>query len=110
MMVSPSILGTAGSWCSTATVHDVRPQGEGDEVVLAAQAADGLNVTADDEMTALHIDNFVDAIRTGSALRQPIEEGAKSVLLGHLGNIAQSTGRSCVSTPRRAASRAMKQR
>jgi hypothetical protein len=35
----------------------------------------------------------VDAIRTGAALRQPIEEGAKSVLLGHLGNIAQSTGR-----------------
>jgi len=60
---------------------------------LAAQAADGLNVTADDEMTALHIDNFVDAIRTGAALRQPIEEGAKSVLLGHLGNIAQATGR-----------------
>src|SRR5207253_17960 len=48
---------------------------------------------ADDEMTALHIANFVDAIRTGAALRQPIEEGAKSVLLGHLGNIAQWTGR-----------------
>ena len=60
---------------------------------LAAQAGDGLNTTADDEMTALHIANFVDAIRTGAALRQPIEEGAKSVLLGHLGNIAQSTGR-----------------
>src|SRR5258708_30720697 len=60
---------------------------------LAARAADGLNVTADDEMTALHIENFVGAIRTGAALRQPIEEGAKSVLLGHLGNIAQSVGR-----------------
>jgi len=35
----------------------------------------------------------VDVIRTGAALRQPIEEGAKSVLLGHLGNIAQWTGR-----------------
>jgi len=60
---------------------------------LTVQAGDGLNTTADDEMTALHIANFVDAIRTGAALRQPIEEGAKSVLLGHLGNIAQSTGR-----------------
>src|SRR5256885_10345119 len=44
-------------------------------------------------MTALHIANFVDAIRSGAALHQPIEEGAKSVLLGHLGNIAQTTGR-----------------
>ncbi len=35
----------------------------------------------------------MDAIRTGAALRQPIEEGAKSVLLGHLGNMAQWTGR-----------------
>jgi hypothetical protein len=60
---------------------------------LAARAGDGLNTSADDDMTVLHIDNFVDAIRTGAALRQPIEEGAKSVLLGHLGNIAQSTGR-----------------
>jgi len=50
-------------------------------------------------MTGLHIDNFVDAIRTGSALRQPIEEGAKSVLLCHLGNIAQTTGRALRTDP-----------
>ena len=54
---------------------------------------DGLNLSADDDMTAQHIGNFLDAIRTGAALHQPITEGAKSVLLGHLGNIAQSTGR-----------------
>jgi len=60
---------------------------------LATQAGDGLNISADDDMTNLHIANFVDAVRTGAALRQPIEEGAKSVLLCHLGNIAQWTGR-----------------
>ncbi len=60
---------------------------------LATQAGDGLNLSADDDMTALHIGNFVDAIRTGAPLHQPIEEGAKSVLLCHLGNIAQWTGR-----------------
>jgi predicted dehydrogenase len=60
---------------------------------LASRHTDGLNLSADDDMTALHIGNFVDAIRTGAALHQPIAEGAKSVLLGHLGNIAQSTGR-----------------
>ena len=60
---------------------------------LATQAGDGLNLSADDDMTALHIQNFVDAIRTGAPLHQPIAEGAKSVLLCHLGNIAQRTGR-----------------
>jgi hypothetical protein len=61
--------------------------------VAAAKPSDPLNVVADDEMTATHIANFVDAVSTGAALHQPITEGAKSVLLCHLGNIAQNTGR-----------------
>src|SRR5207248_5540124 len=60
---------------------------------LAAHPGDALNLSADDDMTAQHTGNFLDAIRTGAALHQPITEGAKSVLLGHLGNIAQTTGR-----------------
>src|SRR5437016_9934358 len=60
---------------------------------LATQAGDGLNISSDDDMTRLHLENFLAAIRTGAALRQPIEEGARSVLLCHLGNIAQWTGR-----------------
>src|SRR5213592_1732809 len=89
-----AILGTAGSVVLDRdgyTMYDLKEKVT--KSSLAAQAGDGLNTTADDEMTALHIANFVDAIRTGAALRQPIEEGAKSVLLGHLGNIAQWTGR-----------------
>jgi len=89
-----AILGTSGSVVLDRdgyTMYDLKEKVM--KSSLAAQAGDGLNTTADDEMTALHIANFVDAIRTGAALRQPIEEGAKSVLLGHLGNIAQSTGR-----------------
>src|SRR6266700_1263341 len=89
-----AILGTAGSVVLDRdgyTMYDLKEKVM--KSSLAAQAGDGLNTTADDEMTALHIANFVDAIRTGAALRQPIEEGAKSVLLGHLGNIAQWTGR-----------------
>jgi hypothetical protein len=39
------------------------------------------------------MDNFLDAIRTGATLRAPIADGAKSVHLCHLGNIAQDTGR-----------------
>jgi len=89
-----SILGTTGSVVMDRdgyVVYDLK-----NEVVkqnLATQAGDGLNISADDDMTNAHIANFVDAIRTGAALRQPIEEGAKSVLLCHLGNIAQWTGR-----------------
>jgi predicted dehydrogenase len=89
-----AILGTTGSVVMDRdgyVVYDLKNQ-----VVkqsLATQAGDGLNISADDDMTRLHIENFVDAIRTGAPLRQPIDEGAKSVLLCHLGNIAQWTGR-----------------
>jgi len=95
-----AILGTMGGVVMDRdgyTVYDLK-----DKVVkqsLAAQQGDGLNTHADDDMTAQHIANFVDAIRTGAALHQPIEEGAKSVLLGHLGNIAQSTGRALRTDP-----------
>jgi len=50
-------------------------------------------VSGDDQLTALHIANFVAGVRTGAPVSQPIDEGAKSVLLCHLGNIAQWTGR-----------------
>src|SRR5437867_9683072 len=96
-----AILGTTGSVVMDRdgyVVHDLK--GKVVKQSLAAQAGDGLNTHADDDMTVLHIANFVDAIRTGAALHQPIEEGAKSVLLGHLGNIAQSTGRALRTDPK----------
>jgi len=40
-----------------------------------------------------HMTNFANAIRNGERLHSPIEEGNKSNLLCHLGNIAQRTGR-----------------
>jgi predicted dehydrogenase len=42
---------------------------------------------------ALHVANFLRAIREGAALTSEIEEGHKSTLLCHLGNIAHRTGR-----------------
>jgi predicted dehydrogenase len=89
-----AILGTTGSVVMDRdgyVVYDLK-----NAVVkqnLATQGSDGLNISSDDDMTRLHIENFVAAIRTAEPLRQPIEEGAKSVLLCHLGNIAQWTGR-----------------
>jgi len=60
---------------------------------IAPAVVDPLAPSGDDQLTALHVANFVEAIHTGVAVNQPIEEGAKSVLLCHLGNIAQWTGR-----------------
>jgi predicted dehydrogenase len=40
----------------------------------------------------IHFANFIDAIREGKALAAEIEEGQKSTLMCHLGNIAWRTG------------------
>ncbi len=67
--------------------------------VTAKQGTDGLNTVGADAMTDLHVANFLDGVRTGARLNAPIEEGHKSVLLCHLGNIAQDLGRSLTTDP-----------
>ena len=89
-----SIQGTAGSMVLDQdgyTVYDL--ENKVVKETLAQASSDPLALSGDDQLTALHVANFVDAVRTGAPLSQPIEEGAKSVLLCHLGNIAQWTGR-----------------
>ena len=66
---------------------------------IAPAVVDPLSPSGDDQLTALHVANFVEAVRTGTAVNQPIDEGAKSVLLCHLGNIAQWTGRALRTDP-----------
>ncbi|MFO0969877.1 MAG: Gfo/Idh/MocA family oxidoreductase [Gemmataceae bacterium] len=47
-----------------------------------------------------HIVNFLDSIRAGARLNSEIEEGHKSTLLCHLGNIAHRTGRTLRCDPK----------
>src|SRR5216683_7986454 len=61
--------------------------------VKAAPKGDALNTVGDDWLTQLHIDNFVNAVRTGTKLSAPIEDGAKTGTLCHLGTISQQVGR-----------------
>ena len=44
------------------------------------------------DFDSVHFGNFVDAIREGKELRSEIEEGQKSTILCHLGNIALRSG------------------
>jgi len=48
----------------------------------------------------LHFANFLDAVRNNAKLNSEIEEGHKSTLLCHLGNIAQRTGRALRCDPK----------
>lgn len=61
------------------------------EVTGLRKSADDTN-TADPGLNDYHAENFVNAIRGECRPNAPMTEGHKSVLLGHLGNIAAKTG------------------
>jgi predicted dehydrogenase len=61
---------------------------------------DALDTVGGGRLTDLHTRNFAMAIRQGDKLKSPIEEGQKSVLALHLGNISQYIGRSLNIDPR----------
>lgn len=88
------VLGTAGSIVLDRGGY-VQYDVKGAVVREAREAAiaDGLDFAGNDAHTSAHIENFASSVRTGEALRSPVSEVSKSVLLCHLGNIAQYTGR-----------------
>jgi predicted dehydrogenase len=51
-----------------------------------------MDTTGGGNLTDRHIANFLSAIRAEADLNSPITEGHKSVLLCHLGNVAQASG------------------
>lgn len=88
------ILGTAGSIVLDRDGY-VQYDLKGAVVREAREAAiaDGLDFAGNDAHTTAHIENFANAVRTGEALRSPVSDVGKTLLLCHLGNIAQYTGR-----------------
>jgi predicted dehydrogenase len=46
-----------------------------------------------------HLNNFLDAIRKGTSLTCPVDEGHKSTMICHLGNIAYRTGQALAVDP-----------
>jgi len=96
-----AVLGTNGSVVVDRdgyVVYDLK-----NKVVKQLQAApkgDSLNTLGDDWLTQLHIDNFVSAVRTGTGLSAPIEDGAITGMLCHLGTISQQVGRKLTTDPK----------
>jgi len=95
-----TILGTNGSVVVDRdgyVVYDLKNQVV--KKIEAAPKGDSLNTVGDDWLTQLHIDNFVSAVRMGTALSAPIEDGAKTGTLCHLGTISQQVGRKLTTDP-----------
>lgn len=62
--------------------------------VKTGTSNDGTNtVSATGNLDFFHFSNFIDSIRGKSKLTSPIIEGQKTILLCHLANIAQRTGK-----------------
>lgn len=89
-----AVLGTAGSIVLDRdgyVQYDLKQKVVKEDIEKKVAASTDL--LADDAATSYHMQNFLGAIRTGETLRAPISDAAKSVLLCHLGNISQQTGR-----------------
>jgi predicted dehydrogenase len=80
------------------SVFDI--QGKLIKEVKAETAIDSRNLSNPSAgLDAVHIVNFLDAIRNGSKLNADIMSGHKSTLLVQLGNIAQRTGKTLTIDP-----------
>jgi len=63
------------------------------EKVDEPEASGTTDLVGDGPLGEFHLQNFFDVVREGGQLRSPINEGATSTLMCHLGNISQQVGR-----------------
>ena len=73
-------------------LYDIAGEKIGERKREATSAASSADLVGADELTDLHIENFIETVR-GTAAKQnsPIQEGAVSTLMCHLGNLAYRT-------------------
>jgi predicted dehydrogenase len=72
---------------------------DGDGYVILDLAGKELAKQRGDQGTAIHLQNFLSVVRGDEAPHAEIEEGHKSTLLCHLGNIAYRVGRTVKTDP-----------
>src|SRR6478672_13733870 len=77
-----------GGWKIFDTKNKLVKEGKTD---VTAEANNLVSSTGN--LDLYHFQNFVDAVRGEGKINSPVTEGSKSVLLCHLANIAQRTGR-----------------
>jgi predicted dehydrogenase len=68
--------------------------------VIRDEEYDPIDVIGAGRLTDLHVHNFAQAVRGVEKLNSPIDEGQKSMIALHLGNISQKIGRSLNLDPR----------
>jgi predicted dehydrogenase len=88
------IFGTKGSILITRNEYIVYNMDN--EVVKKKKnknTSNGVKIVGSVYLEMLHLMNFVEAIKGKEAPNEPIQMGASTTLLCHLGNIAQATGR-----------------
>lgn len=96
-----TVLGTNGSLIVDRDgylVNDLK--GKVVKRVVAFQGGDAVNTIGDDPLTYLHMQNFLEGVRTGAKLNAPITDGAKTGLLCHIGTVAHQMGRTLRIDPR----------
>lgn len=88
------IVGTTGSVVLDPGGYEVYDlHGKLVNQVKKGKAAASTDLTGADDMTNLHFANFIDAVRTGAKLNQPIANGNISVTMLQLSNIAWEINR-----------------
>jgi hypothetical protein len=63
------------------------------EVKSEVEADPNNPVSASGNLDLYHFNNFVEAVRGNAKINSPVDEASKSILLCHLANVAQRTGR-----------------
>jgi len=63
------------------------------EVKSEVEADPNNPVSASGNLDLYHFNNFIEAIRGNTKINSPVDEANKSILLCHLANISQRTGR-----------------